>query len=152
MTVVEFLDRVIPLEDIEVSSELAKRYKRPGIRVLTDTWVESMELDYVMMPRATDCQPQVASFGWTEAQAREQGLDVRVTKFPFTANGTAHGLGDTAGFVKLISDARCGELLGANLIGPTPRFQQRCVTGPTAPRRPTRPAARTVDRWRRSWR
>jgi dihydrolipoamide dehydrogenase len=79
---------------------------------------ETMELDYVMMPRATYCQPQVASFGWTEAQAREQGHDVRVAKFPFMANGKAHGLGDTAGFVKLVSDARYGELLGAHLIGP----------------------------------
>ena len=66
---------------------------------------ETMELDYVMIPRATYCQPQIASFGWTEAQAREQGFDVKVAKFPFTANGKAHGLGDTAGFVKLISDA-----------------------------------------------
>ena len=77
-----------------------------------------MALDYVMMPRATYCQPQVASFGWTEAQARERGHDVRVAKFPFMANGKAHGLGDTAGFVKLVSDAEYGELLGAHLIGP----------------------------------
>ena len=217
VTVVEFLDRVLPLEDEEVSAELARRYKRAGITVLTGTRVESiddsgekvtvtvskdgdtqtlqvdkvlqaigfaprvegygleatgvrltdrgaiaidgfmrtnvesiyaigdvtgklllahvaeamgiiaaetiagaetMELDYVMMPRATYCQPQVASFGWTETQAREQGHDVRVAKFPFMANGKAHGLGDTAGFVKLVSDARYGELLGAHLIGP----------------------------------
>ena len=217
VTIVEFLDRIVPLEDAEVSAELAKRYKRLGIQVLTSTRVESveessggvkvtvsskdktqvleadkllqaigfqprvegyglektgvaltergaiavdgrlrtnvphiyaigdvtaklmlahaaesmgiiaaetiagaetMELDYVMIPRATYCQPQVASFGWTEAQAREQGFDVRVAKFPFTANGKAHGLGDTAGFVKVISDAKYGELLGAHLIGP----------------------------------
>ena len=79
---------------------------------------ETMALDYVMMPRATFCQPQIASFGWTEAQAREQGFDVKVAKFPFTANGKAHGLGDTVGFVKLISDDKHGELLGAHLIGP----------------------------------
>ena len=217
VTIVEFLDRVVPLEDAEVSAELAKRYKRLGIQVLTSTRVESveetsggvkvtvsskgntqvleadkllqaigfqprvegyglektgvaltdrgaiavdgrlrtnvphiyaigdvtaklmlahaaesmgiiaaetiagaetMELDYVMIPRATYCQPQVASFGWTEAQAREQGFDVRVVKFPFTANGKAHGLGDATGFVKIISDAKYGELLGAHLIGP----------------------------------
>jgi dihydrolipoamide dehydrogenase len=80
--------------------------------------VETKELDYVMMPRATYCQPQVASFGWTEAQAREKGFDVRVAKFPFMANGKAHGLGDTVGFVKLLSDAKYGELLGGHLIGP----------------------------------
>jgi len=79
---------------------------------------ETMELDYVMIPRATFCQPQIASFGWTEDQAKEKGFDVRVAKFPFTANGKAHGLGETAGFVKILSDARYGELLGAHLIGP----------------------------------
>ncbi|MEU8794095.1 dihydrolipoyl dehydrogenase [Streptomyces sp. NPDC048643] len=217
VTLVEFLDRIVPLEDEEVSAELARRYKRLGINVLTSTRVEAiddsgdavkvmvttggqrqtleagkvlqaigfqprvegyglentgvkltergaididgrgrtnvphifaigdvtaklmlahaaesmgivaaetiadaetMELDYVMIPRATYCQPQIASFGWTEAQAREQGFDVQVAKFPFTANGKAHGLGETAGFVKILSDARYGELLGAHLIGP----------------------------------
>ena len=217
VTLVEFLDRILPLEDEEVSAELARRYKRAGIKVMTSTRVESidesgdkvkvtvsrdgkqdtvevdkvlqaigfaprvdgyglektgveltdrgaiaidgfmrtnvphifaigdvtaklllahvaeamgvvaaetiagaetMELDYVMMPRATFCQPQVASFGWTEAQARERGHDVRVAKFPFMANGKAHGLGDTVGFVKLLSDAEHGELLGGHLIGP----------------------------------
>ncbi|MDQ7908813.1 dihydrolipoyl dehydrogenase [Phytohabitans sp. ZYX-F-186] len=217
VTIVEFLDRLVPLEDEEVSAELAKRYRRLGVDVLTSTRVESieesdggvrvtvsrdgqrqvleadkvlqaigfqprvegyglentgvrltergaidvdgrcrtsvphiyaigdvtaklmlahaaesmgivaaetiagaetMELDYVMIPRATYCQPQIASFGWTEAQAREKGFDVRVAKFPFTANGKSNGLGDTVGFVKVLSDARYGELLGAHLIGP----------------------------------
>ena len=70
------------------------------------------------MPRATFCPPQVASFGLTEEQAREEGYDVKVAKFPFTANGKAHGLGEPSGFVKLIADAEYGELLGAHLIGP----------------------------------
>ncbi|MEU6414365.1 dihydrolipoyl dehydrogenase [Microbispora sp. NPDC046933] len=217
VTIVEFLDRMVPLEDQEVSAELARRYRRLGIDVLTSTRVESiddsgekvrvtvsrngetsvleadkvlqaigfqprvegyglentgvrltergaiavdgrcrtsvphifaigdvtaklmlahaaesmgiiaaetiagaetMELDYVMIPRATYCQPQIASFGYTEAQAREQGFDVKVVKFPFTANGKAHGLGDPSGFVKVLSDAKYGEILGAHLIGP----------------------------------
>ncbi|MFG2617144.1 dihydrolipoyl dehydrogenase [Streptomyces sp. NPDC048507] len=218
VTIVEFLDRIAPLEDADVSAELAKQYRKLGIDVLTSTRVESidesgplvrvsvtgpdgatkvleadkvlqaigfapnvtgfgleatgvrvtergaievdgrcrtsvphiyaigdvtaklmlahtaeamgvvaaetiadaetMELDYPMIPRATYCQPQIASFGWTEAQAKEKGFDVRVAKFPFTANGKAHGLGDTAGFVKLISDATHGEIIGAHLIGP----------------------------------
>jgi dihydrolipoamide dehydrogenase len=218
VTIVEFLDRVTPLEDAEVSAELARQYRKLGIDVLTSTRVESidesgpqvrvtvtakdgsqqvleadkvmqaigfapnvtgyglentgvkltdrgaidvdgrcrtsvphlfaigdvtaklmlahaaeamgviaaetiadaetMELDYAMIPRATYCQPQVASFGYTEAQARELGHDVKVAKFPFTANGKSHGLGDTTGFVKLISDAKYGELLGGHLIGP----------------------------------
>ena len=74
--------------------------------------------DYRMMPRATFCQPQVASFGLTEEQARDEGYDVKVAKFPFTANGKAHGLADPTGFVKVIADGKYGELLGAHLIGP----------------------------------
>ncbi|BBU24526.1 dihydrolipoamide dehydrogenase [Mycobacterium xenopi] len=73
--------------------------------------------DYRMLPRATFCQPQVASFGLTEQQARDEGYDVKVAKFPFTANGKAHGLGDPSGFVKLVADARYGELLGGHLVG-----------------------------------
>ncbi|MFE2608009.1 dihydrolipoyl dehydrogenase [Streptomyces mirabilis] len=217
VTLVEFLGRIAPLEDEEVSAELTKRFKRQGIRVMTSARVESieeaadsvrtvvrqgdeqqvleaervlqatgfqprtagyglasagvrltdrgaidvdghcrtsqqhiyaigdvtaklmlahaaeamgviaaesiagvetMELDYRMVPRATFCQPQIASFGWTESEARAEGFDVRVAKFPFTANAKAHGFGDTVGFVKLVSDARYGELLGAHLIGP----------------------------------
>ena len=80
---------------------------------------ETLELgDYRMMPRATFCQPQVASFGLTEDQARDEGYDVKVAKFPFTANGKAHGLGEPTGFVKLIADGKYGELLGGHLIGP----------------------------------
>ncbi|WNG88320.1 dihydrolipoyl dehydrogenase [Mycobacterium sp. ITM-2016-00317] len=74
--------------------------------------------DYRMMPRATFCQPQVASFGLTEQQAKDEGYDVVVAKFPFTANGKAHGLADPTGFVKLIADKKYGELLGGHLIGP----------------------------------
>jgi dihydrolipoamide dehydrogenase len=73
--------------------------------------------DYRMMPRATFCQPQVASFGLTEEQAKEEGYDVVVAKFPFTANAKAHGMGDPSGFVKLIADAKYGELIGGHLIG-----------------------------------
>jgi len=74
--------------------------------------------DYRMMPRATFCQPQVASFGLTEQQARDEGYDVQVSTFPFTANGKAHGLAEPTGFVKLVADAKYHELLGGHLIGP----------------------------------
>jgi len=80
--------------------------------------VETKELDYVMMPRATFCQPQIASFGYTERQAREKFGEIKVAKFPFSANGKAPGIGDTTGFVKAISEAKYGELLGAHMIGP----------------------------------
>ena len=80
--------------------------------------VETVKLDYEMMPRATYCQPQVASFGMSEAQARERGHTVKVGRFPFQANGKALGLADYAGWVKLIVDEKYGELLGASLVGP----------------------------------
>lgn len=80
--------------------------------------VETVKLDYTMMPRATYCQPQVASFGLTEAQAKEKGYDVKVGRFPFQANGKALGLGDYDGFVKIVTDSAYGEIVGAHLIGP----------------------------------
>ena len=80
--------------------------------------VETIELYYQMMPRATYCQPQVASFGMTESQARQAGHELRVGRFPFQANGKALGMGETAGWIKLIADAQYGEILGAHLVGP----------------------------------
>ncbi len=79
---------------------------------------ETIQLNYEMMPRATYCQPQVASFGLTEAQAKERGLEIKVGRFPFQANGKALGLGDYAGWVKIITDAKYGEILGGHMIGP----------------------------------
>jgi dihydrolipoamide dehydrogenase len=80
--------------------------------------VDTIQLNYEMMPRATYCQPQVASFGLTEAQAKERGLDIKVGRFPFQANGKALGLGDYTGWVKIITDAKYGEILGGHMIGP----------------------------------
>ncbi|HEY3313358.1 MAG TPA: dihydrolipoyl dehydrogenase [Anaerolineales bacterium] len=79
---------------------------------------KTVTLDYEMMPRATYCQPQVASFGLTEAQAKERGYAIKTGRFPFQANGKALGLGDYAGWVKLIVDEKYGEILGAHMIGP----------------------------------
>jgi len=80
--------------------------------------VETVTLDYAMMPRATYCQPQVASFGLSEAEAKSKGWEVKVGKFPFQANGKALGQGDYAGWVKLVTDAKSGEILGAHMVGP----------------------------------
>ena len=80
--------------------------------------VETVTLNYEMMPRATYCQPQIASFGLSEAQAKERGYEVKVGRFPFQANGKAPGLGESTGWVKLITDAQYGEILGAHMIGP----------------------------------
>ncbi len=79
---------------------------------------ETVKLDYEMMPRATYCHPQVASFGMTEAQAKERGYNIKIGRFPFQANGKALGLGDYAGWVKIVVDEKYGEILGAHMIGP----------------------------------
>ncbi|PSL06175.1 dihydrolipoamide dehydrogenase [Haloactinopolyspora alba] len=217
VTIVEFLDRMVPLEDPEISKELARQYKKLGVEVRTSTRVDAiddsgdkvkvtvtageqqevietdkvlqaigfaprvegygldktgvamsergdveiddfmrtnvpsilaigdvtnklmlahtaeaqavvaaetiagadtMPVDYAMIPRATYCQPQIAAFGYTQEQAEKLGHQVKVSKFPFMANGKAHGLGETAGFVKIVADAERNELLGAHLIGP----------------------------------
>jgi dihydrolipoamide dehydrogenase len=75
-------------------------------------------IDYRMMPRATYCVPQIASFGYTEQQAKDAGYEINVGQFPFQPNGKALGLGERDGFVKIIADARYGEILGAHMVGP----------------------------------
>jgi dihydrolipoamide dehydrogenase len=80
--------------------------------------VESTTLDYDMLPRATFSKPQIASFGYTEDEARERGYEVTVGRFPFQANGKALGLGDYTGWVKMVVDEKYGEVLGAHMIGP----------------------------------
>jgi dihydrolipoamide dehydrogenase len=79
---------------------------------------ETMPVEYDFIPRATYCQPQIASFGYSEEQAREKGYDVKTAKFPFSANGKAMGLGDAVGFVKVVADAAHNEIIGAHMIGP----------------------------------
>jgi dihydrolipoamide dehydrogenase len=80
--------------------------------------VETMPVDFDMIPRATYCHPQIGSFGYSEEQARERGYDVKTATFPFTANGKAQGLGEAVGFVKVVADAEFNEILGAHMIGP----------------------------------
>jgi dihydrolipoamide dehydrogenase len=79
---------------------------------------DTMPVEFDFIPRATYCQPQVASFGYSEKQAKDRGYDVKVAKFPFSANGKAQGLGDAVGFVKIVADAKYNEILGAHMIGP----------------------------------
>ncbi|MBM6399018.1 dihydrolipoyl dehydrogenase [Phycicoccus sonneratiae] len=219
VTIVEFLDRMVPTEDEEVSKELLKHYKKLGVKVMLGTKVESVEdtgsgvrvtvspaaggdqqvleadkllsaigfaprtegyglestgvqltergavavdeygrtnvenvyaigdctaklmlahvaeaqgvvaaehlagaetmpVEYDFIPRATYCHPQIGSFGYSEAQAKEKGYDVKTAKFPFSANGKAMGLGDAVGFVKVVADAEHNEIIGAHMIGP----------------------------------
>jgi len=219
VTIVEFLDRMVPTEDADVSKELLKHYKKLGVKVLLSTKVEQVEdtgsgvrvtvspagggdsqvleadkmlaafgfaprvegygleavgveltdrgaikvdefgrtnvagvyaigdvtgkmmlahvaeamgvvaaetiagaetmpVDFDMIPRATYCHPQIGSFGYSEAQAKEKGYDVKTATFPFSANGKAQGLGEAVGFVKVVADAEHNEILGAHMIGP----------------------------------
>ena len=110
---------IYAIGDVTAKLQLAHVAEAQGV-VAAETLAgaETMALgDYRMMPRATFCQPQVASFGLTEAQARDEGHDVIVAKFPFVGNGKAQGLGEPSGFIKLVADARYGELLGGHMIG-----------------------------------
>lgn len=111
---------IYAIGDVTAKLQLAHVAEAQGV-VAAETIgkAETMPLgDYRMMPRATFCSPQVASFGLTEQQAKDEGHDVKVSTFPFMANGKAHGLGDAVGFVKLVADAEHLELLGAHMIGP----------------------------------
>jgi dihydrolipoamide dehydrogenase len=219
VTIVEFLDRMVPTEDKDVSKELLKQYKKLGVKVLLSTKVdqvedtgsgvkvtvspadggdsevleadkmlaafgfaprvegfgleaagveltergaiavdargrtnvdnvfaigdctgklmlahtaeamgvvaaetiadaETMEINFDMIPRATFCQPQIASFGYSEEQAKEKGYDVKVATFPFSANGKARGMAEGIGFVKIVADAEHNEIVGGHMIGP----------------------------------
>jgi len=74
-------------------------------------------IDYNNIPGCTYCQPEIASVGYTEKKAKEAGYEIKVGKFPFSASGKAKAAGASDGFVKVIYDAKYGELLGAHLIG-----------------------------------
>jgi dihydrolipoamide dehydrogenase len=215
VTIVEFMDRIVPVEDVEVSKQLEKNYKKSGIEILTQSEVLGVEkkdgkahvkvktktgeivieadvvlsavgvatnleglgleetgvktekgkvlvddfyqtnvagvyaigdivkgqalahvasaegiicvenitghhpepLNYGNIPGCTYCNPEIASVGMTEAQAKEAGYEIKVGKFPFSASGKASAAGAKDGFVKVIFDAKYGEWLGAHMIG-----------------------------------
>lgn len=104
--------------DVTAKVQLAHVASTQGvIAAETIAGVETMPLDYRMMPRVTFCQPQVASFGYTEEQARAAGHRPRAAVFPLQASAKAHGLGERGGFIKVVADDAHGELLGAHLVG-----------------------------------
>ncbi|MBR7192415.1 MULTISPECIES: dihydrolipoyl dehydrogenase [Gordonia] len=113
------VDGIYAIGDVTAKLQLAHVAEAQGVVAAeTIAGVETMTLgDYRFMPRATFCQPQVASFGLTEAQAKDEGYNVKATTFPFSANGKAQGLGETAGFAKLVTNADTDELLGGHLVG-----------------------------------
>src|SRR5690625_3219000 len=78
---------------------------------------EPLAVNYNNIPGCTYCEPQIASVGYTEEQAKEEGYDIKVGKFPFSASGKAAGLGHEEGFVKVIFDEKYGEWLGCHMIG-----------------------------------
>jgi dihydrolipoamide dehydrogenase len=109
---------IFAVGDVTAKVALAHVASAQGvIAAETIAGVETMPLNYRMMPRVTFCQPQVASFGFTEEQARAAGHRVRVARFPMQASAKAHGLGERGGFVKVVAEEAHGELLGAHLVG-----------------------------------
>lgn len=113
------VDGVYAIGDVTGKLMLAHTAEAMGVVAAeTIAGAETIEINFDMIPRATFCQPQIASFGYTEAQAKERGHEVKVAQFPFSANGKARGMAEGVGFVKVVADAEHNEILGAHLIGP----------------------------------
>ena len=110
---------IYAIGDVAGPPMLAHKGSREGIIVAEVLAGEKHihPVNYGNIPNATYCHPEVASIGLTEAQCKEKKLDYKVGKFPFTANGRARTSGETEGFVKIIRDAKYGEILGAHIIG-----------------------------------
>ena len=113
------VDNVYAIGDCTGKMMLAHVAEAMGIVAAeTINGAETMAVNFDMVPRATYCNPQIASFGYSEAQAKEKGYDVKTASFPFSANGKAMGLGEPIGFVKVVADAEHNEIIGAHMIGP----------------------------------
>jgi dihydrolipoamide dehydrogenase len=98
------LAHVGAMEGIVAVSKIAKKEDKP--------------IDLLKIPNVTYCHPEIGSVGFTEAKAREKGYNVKIGKFPFTANSRASIVGEHEGFIKIVSDAKYGEILGVHIIGP----------------------------------
>jgi dihydrolipoamide dehydrogenase len=109
---------VYAIGDVTGNQMLAHKGSREGV-VFAELLAgqHAHPVNYRNIPSCTYCHPEVASIGLTEAQCKEQKLDYKVGKFPFSANGRARTSGETDGFVKIIRDAKFGEILGAHIIG-----------------------------------
>lgn len=113
------VDGVYAIGDVTGKLMLAHTAEAMGVVAAeTIAGAETIEINFDMIPRATFCQPQIASFGYSEEQARERGYDVKTASFPFSANGKARGMAEGVGFVKIVADAKHNEIVGAHLIGP----------------------------------
>ena len=104
--------------DVTLGPALAHVASAEGIICVEKIAGQNVEaLDYSNIPGCTYCSPEIASVGLTEEKAKEQGLEIKVGKFPFSASGKASAGGNTEGFVKVIFDAKYGEWLGCHMIG-----------------------------------
>ncbi len=113
------IEGVYAIGDVAGAPWLAHKASAEGVIVAEFIGGHETEgMNYNNIPGCTYCNPQVASVGLTEAKAKEMGYEVKVGKFPFTASGKAHGIGEAKGFVKMVFDAKYGEVLGAHMIGP----------------------------------
>ena len=109
---------IYAIGDVAGPPMLAHKGEREGVIVAEVlAGAHYFPLNYGNIPNVTYCHPEVASIGITEAQAKEKKLDYKVGKFPFSANGRARTSGETEGFVKIIRDAKYGEILGAHIVG-----------------------------------
>jgi len=109
---------VFAIGDVAGPPMLAHKGEREGIVLAEQLAGKSTHgMDYNNIPNATYCHPEVASIGMTEQQVKDKKIEYKVGKFPFSANGRARTSGETEGFVKIIRDAKYGEILGAHIVG-----------------------------------
>jgi len=121
---------VFAIGDVIDTAWLAHLASKEGIMVIEKIAGKKVEpIKQNLVPNCTYCDPEVASVGLTEAKAKEQGYDVKVGKFPFSASGKARILGETDGFVKIVSETKYDEVLGVHIIGPhaTELLAEACV-------------------------
>jgi dihydrolipoamide dehydrogenase len=121
---------VYAIGDVIDTAWLAHLASKEGILVVEKIAGKKVEpINHRLVPNCTYCDPEVASVGLTEAKAREEGYDVKVGKFPFSASGKARILGETDGFVKIVSEKKYDEVLGVHIIGPhaTELLAEACV-------------------------
>lgn len=111
--------QIYAIGDVAGPPMLAHKASHEGVQAVEHiAGLPTHPIDASFIPNCTYCQPQVASIGLTEARAREAGHEVKVGKFPFVGIGKAVAIGETEGWVKIVSDARYGEILGATVVGP----------------------------------
>ncbi|AIK95744.1 dihydrolipoyl dehydrogenase [Candidatus Odyssella acanthamoebae] len=108
---------IFAIGDVIPGPMLAHKAEEEGIAVVEYLAGQTAHVNYDAIPSVIYTQPEVASVGLTEDQAKEQGLTYKIGKFPFLANSRAKATGDTTGFVKIVADAKTDKVLGVHIIG-----------------------------------